>query len=48
MLSRVDHRPKCPQCHYRKSAADFRDPGTGEPLPACKHCLRRQQRGGVQ
>ncbi|WGI23653.1 hypothetical protein QEN58_09815 [Halomonas alkaliantarctica] len=48
MLSRAYERPKCPACQYRKSAAEFRDPGTGEPLPACKQCMRRQQRGGAQ
>ncbi|QPI65862.1 hypothetical protein [Vreelandella venusta] len=46
MLSRVYNRPKCPQCHYRKSADDFRAPGTGEQLPACKQCMRKSQRGG--
>lgn len=46
MLSRAYDRPKCPACQYRKSAADFRDPGTGEQLPACKQCMRKSQRGG--
>ncbi|MDN3561696.1 hypothetical protein [Vreelandella neptunia] len=39
-------QPKCPQCHYRKAASEFRDPATGEALPACKHCMRIAQRGG--
>lgn len=46
MLSRAYDRPKCPSCQYRKSADEFRDPGTGEPLPACKQCMRTSQRGG--
>lgn len=37
---------KCPECQQRKPAADFRDAGTGETLPACKRCLRIRQRGG--
>ena len=40
-------QPKCPERHYRKAASEFREPGTGKPLPACKHCLRLRQRGGA-
>jgi hypothetical protein len=36
---------KCPQCQYRKAASEFRESGTGAELPACKHCLRKSQRG---
>lgn len=36
---------KCPDCQRRRRAAEFRDPGTGEPLPACKRCMRIRQRG---
>ena len=41
-------QPKCPECQYRKPPSEFRDPGTFEPLPARKHCLRRKQRGGAK
>ena len=37
---------KCPECQYCKAAAEFREAGTDEPLPACKQCLRTKQRGG--
>lgn len=36
---------KCPECQYRKVAAEFREAGTGATLPACKQCLRQMQRG---
>lgn len=39
---------KCPECQYRKAASEFRDPGTFEPLPACKPCMRLKQRGGAK
>lgn len=45
MLKQAYIQPKFPECNYRKPPSEFRDPGTHEQLAACKHCMRRIQRG---